>query len=226
MHGDDFLVLAEDDQLTWMDGVLNSKYTARWEATVGDGELDGKEMFFLNRLIRYVADGTDGKRLEVEADARHAEILMRSFGFDSKTKGSDIPEGKIRDQDIIVEERSETLDEAQTGEFRSMTMRLAYLSQDRPDVIHASRTLASAMKSPKMGDWLRLKKVARYLLKYPYMKRTFLEQRPEDGLVRFGLGRRPEDEEEYHGIGGEDWASHGADQSRGAEGGGAELCRE
>ncbi|CAJ1460397.1 unnamed protein product, partial [Effrenium voratum] len=120
-----------DDQLTWMDGVLNSKYTARWEATVGDGELDGKEMFFLNRLIRYVADGTDGKRLEVEADARHAEILMRSFGFDSKTKGSDIPEDKIRDQDIIVEERSETLDEAQTGEFRSMTMRLAYLSQDR-----------------------------------------------------------------------------------------------
>ena len=50
--------------------------------------LDGKEMFFLNRLIRYVADGTDGKRLEVEADARHAEILMRSFGFDSKTKGT------------------------------------------------------------------------------------------------------------------------------------------
>ena len=84
-----------------------------------------------------------------------------------------IPEDKIRDQDIIVEERSETLDEAQTGEFRSMTMRLAYLSQDRPDVIHASRTLASAMKSPKMGDWLRLKKVVRYLLKYPYMKRTF-----------------------------------------------------
>ncbi|CAJ1450304.1 unnamed protein product, partial [Effrenium voratum] len=180
VHGDDFLVLAEDDQLTWMDGVLNSKYTARWEATVGDGELDGKEMFFLNRLIRYVADGTDGKRLEVEADARHAEILMRSFGFDSKTKGSDIPEDKIRDQDIIVEERSETLDEAQTGEFRSMTMRLAYLSQDRPDVIHASRTLASAMKNPKMGDWLRLKKVVRYLLKYPYMKRTFLEQRPEE----------------------------------------------
>ncbi|CAJ1373293.1 unnamed protein product [Effrenium voratum] len=180
VHGDDFLVLAEDDQLTWMDGVLNSKYKARWEATVGDGELDGKEMFFLNRLIRYVADGTDGKRLEVEADARHAEILMRSFGFDSKTKGSDIPEDKIRDQDIIVEERSETLDEAQTGEFRSMTMRLAYLSQDRPDVIHASRTLASAMKSPKMGDWLRLKKVVRYLLKYPYMKRTFLEQRPEE----------------------------------------------
>ena len=72
VHGDDLLVLAEDDQLTWMDGVLNSKYTARWEATVGDGELDGKEMFFLNRLIRYVADGTDGKRLEVEADARRS----------------------------------------------------------------------------------------------------------------------------------------------------------
>ena len=126
-----------------------------------------------------MADGTDGKRLEVEADARHAEILMRSFGFDSKTKGSDIPEDKIRDQGIIVEERSEALDKAQTGEFRSMTMRLAYLSQDRPDVIHASRTLASAMKNPKRGDWLRLKKVARYLLKYPYMKRTFLEQRPE-----------------------------------------------
>ena len=36
------------------------------------------------------------------------------------------------------------------------------------------------MKNPKMGDWLRLKKVVRHLLKYPYMKRTFLEQRPEE----------------------------------------------
>ena len=50
-------------------------YTARWEAKIGDGFGDDKE---LNRLIRYVPNGMEWK-LEVEADARHAEIL-KAFG--------------------------------------------------------------------------------------------------------------------------------------------------
>ena len=62
-------------------------------------------------------------------------------------------------------------------------MRLAYLSSDRPDLCHAVRTLASAMKQPKPNDWLRLKKVARYLLRYPYKKRVFREQPREDQRV-------------------------------------------
>lgn len=49
---------------------------------------DKKSMTFLNRLIKYVPDGADheGRRLEIEADARHTEILLREFGF-NKSRG-------------------------------------------------------------------------------------------------------------------------------------------
>ena len=53
---------------------------------------------------------------------------------------------------------------------------MAYMSVDRPDLCHVVRTLASAMKGPKMGDWQRLKKAVRYLVTEPYLKRIFKEQ--------------------------------------------------
>lgn len=53
------------------------------------------------------------------------------------------------------------------------------MSVDRPDLCHVVRTLASAMKTPRLSDWMRLKKVARYLVKVPYMKRVFKMQDPE-----------------------------------------------
>lgn len=88
VHGDDFVAVGTDESLMWLDEVLNKKYTARWEAKLGDGEKDDKEAFFLNRLIRYVPDGADqdGERLEVDADARHAEFpgdLLPSVGWSS-----------------------------------------------------------------------------------------------------------------------------------------------
>lgn len=80
VHADDFLVIGNKENLKWMDQVLNERYTARWEALLGEGE-EQRETFFLNRLIRFVPDGADEKgcRLEVEADARHADILVKTF---------------------------------------------------------------------------------------------------------------------------------------------------
>ena len=36
VHGDDFLVVGDEAGLKWMDEMLNSRYTARWEATLGE----------------------------------------------------------------------------------------------------------------------------------------------------------------------------------------------
>ncbi|CAK9071194.1 Copia protein [Durusdinium trenchii] len=144
VHGDDFLVVGEYAQLRWLDGILNKKYTAKWENLVGDGPGDKRSMTFLNRLIKYIPDGAD---LEIEADTRHAEILLREFGFNETTKGCDIPEDKMTQADL-------------TGN----------------QCLRAGRTLASAMKGPKMGDWQRLKKAVRYLVTEPYLKRIFKEQ--------------------------------------------------
>eukprot|EP00435_Cladocopium_sp_Y103_P034158 s1161_g8.t1 len=180
VHGDDFMVVGEPEQLRWFDKLLNERYTARWENTLGDGY---GEMFFLNRLVRFIPDGADGPTLEIEADARHAEILMTEFNFDTKTKGSDIPEEKMTQSELVDAERQPVLDHKQVTMFRSMVMRMAYMSVDRPDLCHVVRSLASAMKSPKMVDWLRLKKAVRYLVKQPYLKRVFKMQSRKDMRV-------------------------------------------
>ena len=141
------------------------------------------EMFFLNRLATYVPDEAEGPRLEVEADARHAEILMKEFGFDEKIKGSDIAEEKMTAAELIDAERQPALDSKQVTVFRSMVMRMAYMSVDRPDLCHVVRTLASSMKNPEMVDWLRLKKAVRYLVRQPYLKRVFKLQNKKDLCV-------------------------------------------
>ena len=184
VHGDDFLVVGNMEELKWFDKVLNDKYTARWESLLGEDNGVKQEMFFLNRLIKYFPDGAGGKeRLEIEADARHVDLLIRDFGFDEKTKGCDVPEDKPTTLDFIETERQTGLGGQMPSQFKSMVMRLAYLSTDRPDLCHAVRALAGAMKSPKMNGWLKLKKVVRYLLKFPYMKRIFHKQTLENAAV-------------------------------------------
>lgn len=76
------MVTGSSESLKWFDKVLNERYTARWEALIGE-TAEKNETFFLNRLLRYVPDGTDGDgcRLEVEADARHADIIIRAFNL-------------------------------------------------------------------------------------------------------------------------------------------------
>ena len=165
VHGDDFLVVGEDAQLRWLDGVLNKKYTAKGENLVGDGPGDKRSMTFLNRLVKYIPDGADedGRRLEIEADARHAEILLREFGFNfnQSMKGCDVPEDKTTQADLVEADRQSVLESKQV---RSMVMRMAYMSVDRPDLCHVVRSFASAMKGPKMIDWRRLKKAVSQVL--------------------------------------------------------------
>ena len=45
------------------------------------------------------------------------------------------------------------------------------------------------MKGPKMNDLLRLKKVVRYLLKYPYLNRIFYKQTLENVVTGKGTRR-------------------------------------
>ena len=183
VHGDDFAAVGSEEDLAWLNGVLNERYTARWEATIG-GDEEGSA-FFLNRLIRYKPDGADagGERFEIEADARHADILINAFGFNDKTKGIDTPEEKLTDKEFVEELKQPVLDDEQTSQYRSMVMRLAYMSTDRPDLAHTVKRLASAMKGPKANDWARLKRAVRYLIKVRYMKRVFKRQEDHERRV-------------------------------------------
>ena len=46
-------------------------------------------------------------------------------------------------------------------------MRISYLGQDRADVQEAAKCLSRRMQSPTQADLVELKRVVRYLLKFP-----------------------------------------------------------
>ena len=170
VHGDDFLVMGSDEDLQFMNRVLAGRYKVRWEATLGDDVGDDKEMFFLNRLVKY-----DGQKLEIEADARHSEIIIRQLGLQD-SKGLDTPEIRQTPEDVKSCQKDGTLTGELLKQFRSMTMRAAYLSQDRPDIANTVKNLARGMAQPKPYHWEKLKRLGRYLVKFPYAKRVFHRQ--------------------------------------------------
>ena len=50
--------------------------------------------------------------------------------------------------------------------YRSGTMRISYLGQDRADVKEAVKCLSRRMQSPTQADLVELKTAVRYLLKF------------------------------------------------------------
>ena len=61
--------------------------------------------------------------------------------------------------------------------YRSCTMRAAYLSTDRVDIGETVKNLARSMQNPKPTPMMELKRLGRYLKKYPHAKRRFPRQR-------------------------------------------------
>ena len=90
---------------------MNSKYTAKWLATVGGEPGDDKEALFLNRVVRYCpADEHGEERLEIEVDSRHAQRIIADLGLQS-AKAVDTPavkrtaaavEATIRDEVLVT----------------------------------------------------------------------------------------------------------------------------
>ena len=63
-----------------------------------------------------------------------------------------------------------------TTKFRSLTMRLAYLSEDRPEIKYAVKELARRMQKPHELAWTQLKRLGRYLVGKPSAE--FARSRP------------------------------------------------
>ena len=78
----------------------------------------------LNRLVTWTDRG-----IELEADPRHVDLLLNEVGCE----GAKVTTPLVKER---VEEalNAEDLDEELCGLYRSASMRLAYLSQDRPDL--------------------------------------------------------------------------------------------
>ena len=98
-------------------------------------------------MNRHVCWNCDGGRswIEYEPDPRHAELIVKLLNLES-AKGVTTPSVKKRLEEVLM--TSPQLDALQMRQYRSVVMRAAYLSQDKPDLSYSTKELARDMQKP------------------------------------------------------------------------------
>ena len=174
VHGDDFLALGDAKHLEKLSQVLKDAYELKCLGILGDEDGDRTEAHFLNRLIRI--DKKNGKgSIVIEADRRHVDLLIQAFGLE-KANGVESPDVKKSAGQQMLESRSPLLGKSEASRYRSATMRAAYLARDGLDIAHAVKNLARGMVSPTEAKLADLKRLIRYLKKYPDVGQCFVSQ--------------------------------------------------
>ena len=156
VHGDDFVFLGEDEKLKEARRAMEEWYQIKVKAVLGPEAGDDKEAVVLGRVVRWTADG-----VEYEADPRVAKRVIEAVGLKQDSKGFDCMVQKHE------EEMEEDLDVGQAKEFRSVAALVNYLAVDRPDLQYAVGLLCRKMAKPTGASLRALKRVARYLVRYP-----------------------------------------------------------
>ena len=176
VHGDDYFSSGLSNDLSWLQSKLEEIFEIKTQHINGksDHEMEGK---ILNRVVRWTQKG-----YEVEADPRHAELVIKQLEASSmKTLSTPGVEGK--------EEEDNEEDYQLTGEsatqYRAIAARLNYLSTDRPDIQYATKECCRDMATPTTGSQRRLLRIARYLVGRPRLVWRFDMQGSVDVVEAF-----------------------------------------
>ena len=103
VHGDYFVAVGDPKYLADTEAALRKKYKLKTE-TQGSGFEDAKEVRILNKVVRMIEAG-----VELEADPRHAELIVRELGVAS-SKPSRVPGVKAVNSDGKAAKSSTTKD--------------------------------------------------------------------------------------------------------------------
>ena len=139
VHGDDFMAAGDAEDLKEVEELLSNKYKITSNILGPDaGQL--LELRILNRIIRWCKDG-----LRIEADPRHAEMVVQHYGLEESTnsvKTAGVKEVKKKDAGDDGESESEQdesplMSPASAKEHRGLAARLNYMMVDRADCQYA-----------------------------------------------------------------------------------------
>ena len=177
VHGDDFLCEGDDEAIGRFDEVIMGNYEAKRMGKIGPGE-QHREISFLNRRIVFV----EGRGFKIIPDPRHAATMSRALGLDGANV-ADTPASKtvgkgVRDSD-------KPLKEADAKLFRTVAGTGLYLSSDRYDLSFAMKEVMRGMVRPTVLDMLKLRRVVKYLNKYPDYELVYDYQPVQEELQVF-----------------------------------------
>ena len=174
VHGDDFVSTGAEPSLKWLESILNKEFKIK-TSIIGPDKNDNKEIKILNRIIRYTEHG-----IELEADLRHAELIVAQLGLkESKELSCSAADEIKRDDD------DEELNSEYTTQYKSIVARANYLSTDRPDIQYAVKKLATSMSKPTNRNWQELKRLGRYLKGEPRLVIKYNWQNPISVLTAY-----------------------------------------
>ena len=173
-HGDDFARAASLPNQSAFLSCLEKSFECRVIGTVGfvDGQGGQKSVEILNRIVSAVVGGADGPYLALEPDPKHAESLFKQFGLE-KGKTASTPRIRKTAEQAEADSRTAVLNAQASTAFRSATMRLAYVGQDRPDLAEAIKHLTTRMSQPRESDLAELKRLVRYVRYRPRAELRF-----------------------------------------------------
>ena len=159
VHGDDFTFVGERGPLEEVAKGMRKHYELKVRAVLGDEARDDKEVTILNRKLKWVGDS-----LEYEADDRHVKEILEYFGLTEESKGLDIP--IVKEEEAIEDVEGDELWGPEVTEFRAMAARANYLAPDRLDIQFAAKEICRDMAKPRVASMAKLKRLARYLLRF------------------------------------------------------------
>ncbi|CAK0805504.1 unnamed protein product, partial [Prorocentrum cordatum] len=118
-HGDDFAVLAQQQDIDSFEATLGKKYEFKKTANLGFDEGDDKQAVFLNRVIEVSAGVPPGggrpcRHAMIEPDKRRAEIVIDELGL-SKANGVDTPREKRSADKQMMDAKSAALGTAEAS---------------------------------------------------------------------------------------------------------------
>ena len=172
VHGDDFVALGDDAGQAHLQNVLQKKYELRVDGSIGYGE-QRQEFTVLNRVVSFCEKtGT----ITYEPDPRHAEMVLKQLDLE-KCKPVKTPGEKQTAQDVATRMSLPVVTPDRVSFYRSLVMRIAFLSQDRPDLSEATKCLARRMAGPNESDFKDLKRLGRYLRGTTRMVQKFYPQK-------------------------------------------------
>ena len=170
MHGDDFVAVAEDDHLNFLERVLENSMEIKRVGRIGPGRSSAGKV--LKRVVSWTGDG-----FTWEADPRLLGKLLKLLNL-TEGKGATVPGAK----DVGKDDRdvNNELEYAEAKVVQAAAGLEQYIALDRPDIAYSVKTALQQMSKPTKLMKLRIIKVARYLKSNPRLVWRFqYQQQPK-----------------------------------------------